>query len=99
MAIGIMLLLLVAMPAFAGDTFLSRKRGRLTGISPSRITDTQLFTSLAATSPYLGATYLIDMEGNVFHKWLMQQDHLVSAHAYLLPNGNLVRGIIAGLYQ
>ena len=86
------LLMLVAMPALAGDTFLSKTETTYWDKSKAYNGYT-VFTSIAATSPELGATYLIDMEGNVFHKWLMQKDHVVSAYAYLLPNGNLLRGI------
>jgi hypothetical protein len=92
MVIYFMLLLLMAMPAFAGDTFLS-PTGTTYWDASKAYNGYTVFTSLASTSPELGATYLIDMQGNVFHKWLMQKDHIVSAHAYLLPNGNLVRGI------
>ncbi|MBN2418645.1 MAG: aryl-sulfate sulfotransferase [Deltaproteobacteria bacterium] len=35
-------------------------------------------------------TYLIDMEGNVVHKW--ESEYTPGAYAMLLPNGNLLRG-------
>lgn len=35
-------------------------------------------------------TYLIDMEGNVVHKW--ESEYGPGAYAMLLPNGNLLRG-------
>ncbi|MFC1495292.1 aryl-sulfate sulfotransferase [Thermodesulfobacteriota bacterium] len=35
-------------------------------------------------------TYLIDMEGNVVHKW--ESEYPPGAYAMLLPNGNLLRG-------
>ncbi|MBW1775498.1 MAG: aryl-sulfate sulfotransferase [Deltaproteobacteria bacterium] len=43
-------------------------------------------------SPMLGCktTYLIDMEGNVVHKW--DTDYGPGLYAILLPNGNLLRG-------
>ena len=93
MAVGILLLLLAAIPAFAGDTFLS-PTGTTYWDKAKSYNGYQLFTSLAGSNPYLAGTFLIDMEGNVLHNWLMQQDHLVVAHAYLLPNGNLIRGIM-----
>jgi hypothetical protein len=92
MAISIMLFLLAAMPAFAGDTFLS-PTGTTYLDKSKAYNGYHVFTSLAGTNPEMGATYLIDLEGNVFHKWLMPQNHLVSLHGYLLPTGNLVRGI------
>jgi hypothetical protein len=92
MAPGLMLLLLVAMPSFAGDTFLSRTETTFWDSSQS-YNGYQLFTSLAGNNPEMGATYLIDMEGNVVHKWLMPENHYILLHAYLLPNGNLLRGI------
>lgn len=39
------------------------------------------------------ATYLIDMEGQVVHRWLLPQDMSVSMVARLLDNGHLLRGI------
>ncbi|MBW2031670.1 MAG: hypothetical protein JRJ31_21665, partial [Deltaproteobacteria bacterium] len=35
-------------------------------------------------------TYLIDMEGNLVHKW--ETDYLPGLYAILLENGNLLRG-------
>jgi len=35
-------------------------------------------------------TYLIDMEGNIVHKW--DAEYAPGAYAILLPNGNLLRG-------
>jgi len=92
MAISIMLLLLVALPAFAGDTYLSKTETTYWDSSKAYNGYT-VFTSIAAAGPVLGATYLIDMQGNVVHKWLMPADHQASAYGYLLPNGNLLRGI------
>jgi hypothetical protein len=87
-----MLLLLLAMPVFAGDAHLS-KTEKLYLDNTKAYNGYHVFTSIAATSPELGATYMIDLEGNIVHKWLMQEDHSISLHAYLLSNGNLVRGI------
>lgn len=87
-----MLLLLVATTAFAGDAHLS-KTGMLYLDKAKAYNGYHVFTSIGATNPELGATYMIDLEGNVMHRWLMQEDHTISLHAYLLPNGNLVRGI------
>ena len=91
-AIGVMLLLLAASTGFAGDTFLSKTETNYWDKSKAYNGYT-LFTSIAAAGPVIGATYLIDMEGNVVHKWLMPADHQASAYGYLLPNGNLLRGI------
>jgi len=43
-------------------------------------------------SPYSGCktTYLIDMEGNVVHKW--ETEYAPGFHSMLLPNGNLLMG-------
>jgi len=92
MAISIMLFLLMTMPVFAGDTFLS-PTGTTYWDKSKSYNGYQLFTSLAGTTPYLAGTFLIDMEGNIVYSWPMKQDHLISIHAYLLPTGNLVRGI------
>jgi hypothetical protein len=91
-AVICLLFLLMAMPGFAGDAHVS-KTGTLYLDKSKSYNGYHLFTSLASTSPELGATYLIDLDGNVVHKWLMQEDHNISLHAYLLPNGNLLRGI------
>ena len=88
------LAILLAMPlgfAFAGDAHVS-KTETLYLDKAKAYNGYHIFTSIAATTPELGATYLIDLEGNVVHKWLMPEDHTISLHAYLLPNGNLAPG-------
>jgi len=39
-----------------------------------------------------GVTYLIDMEGRIVHRW--ELGGMVRAHAELLPNGNLLMGLL-----
>jgi len=47
---------------------------------------------LTLFSPLLQkATYLIDMEGKVLHRWNL--DHYPGNYAYLMPNGNLLAAI------
>jgi hypothetical protein len=92
MAISFMLFLLVAMPAFAVDTHLSTT-GTTYWDASKAYNGYTIFTSIATTNEDLGATYLIDMAGNVVHKWPMQTDHVISLYANLLPNGNLLRAI------
>ncbi|HVN24673.1 MAG TPA: aryl-sulfate sulfotransferase [Syntrophorhabdales bacterium] len=41
-------------------------------------------------TPYTKDVYLIDMEGNLIHKW--ETDNLNGLYAVLLPNGNILRG-------
>jgi hypothetical protein len=43
-------------------------------------------------APMVGCktTYLIDMEGNMVHKW--ESEYTPGLFAMLLPNGNLLRG-------
>jgi hypothetical protein len=90
MAISITLFLLVAMSGFAGDAHVS-KTGTLYLDKSKSFNGYHIFTSIGATSPELNATYLIDLEGNVVHRWLTPE-HCATIYGYLLPNGNLVRG-------
>ena len=39
------------------------------------------------------ASYLIDMQGQVVHKWDLPEGMSIFKQVYLLPNGNLLRGI------
>ncbi len=39
------------------------------------------------------ATYLIDMQGQVVHKWDLPKGMSIFIQAYLLPGGNLLRGV------
>ncbi len=91
-AAGIMLLVLAAISAYAGDAFLSKTETNYLDKTKA-FNGYHMYTSIAGTNAETAATYLIDLEGNVVHKWLMPDDHTISLHAYLLPNGNLLRGI------
>ncbi len=95
-AIGILMLLTAVVPALAGDTFLTKTETNYWDKAKA-FNGYTLFTSIAAAGPEIGATYLIDMEGNVVHQWLMPANHQASAYGYLMPNGNLLRGISPSL--
>jgi hypothetical protein len=72
-----------------------RRRG--TGL---RLSDpTKAFPGYTLFAPLTGAgeVYLIDLAGNVAHAW--QLPYPPGLHGYLLPNGHLFYGAIAGATQ
>ncbi len=46
---------------------------------------------------YTKDIYLIDMDGNLIHKW--ETDNLNGLYAELLPNGNILRGAVVNERQ
>ena len=78
------LMVCLAIPAFAYEAFNGP-----TGLL--KYTKGKAFEGYTLLAP-MGSrsTFLLDMEGNVVHKW--ESDYTAGLYAELLPNGNLLRG-------
>jgi len=89
--ISLAMILMAALPAFAADVHVSPS-GTSYWNEAEAFNGYTLFSSLTGTGDG-ASTQLIDMEGNVVHSWKMLDGYSIAKHAYLLENGNLVRGI------